>query len=61
VTNPSWFEISEEKKTEVLKNIISVGKDKGFKTVQLLNNEGKTVGYISTNNINQPNPSSPGN
>jgi hypothetical protein len=61
VTNPSWFQISEDKKTEVLKNIISVGKEKGFKTVQLLNNEGKTVGYISTNNITQPYPSSPGN
>lgn len=57
VASNAWYQISEEKKQETLKNIIAVGKDKGFKTVRILNKEGKTVGYISAQNITQSNSS----
>ena len=52
--NPSWNDISEEKKREVLKNILAVGKEKGFKAVRL-QEEGKTIGYADQNNITTAN------
>ncbi|MGI8469249.1 MAG: hypothetical protein ACR2N3_12435 [Pyrinomonadaceae bacterium] len=51
IVNLDWNNIGDNKKQEVLKNMLTVGKDKGFKTVRLQNNEGKTVGYASENNI----------
>ncbi|MGI8554959.1 MAG: hypothetical protein ACR2LT_01180 [Pyrinomonadaceae bacterium] len=50
-----WSNISDEKKEEVLKNILTVGKDNGFKTVRLQSKEGKTVGYAAENNITTAN------
>jgi hypothetical protein len=55
VADASWFELSEDKKEEVLKNMITIGKEKGFTSVHLLSKEGKTVGYISARNITQTN------
>lgn len=55
VTTPAWAQISEEKRQEVLKNLLSVGKEKGFKSVHLLSSEGKTAGYVSSENITQAN------
>ncbi|HEX8289437.1 MAG TPA: hypothetical protein VF556_15655 [Pyrinomonadaceae bacterium] len=47
VTSPSWDALSLEKKEELLKKIFSSGKDKGYVKVQLLNMEGKAVGYAT--------------
>ncbi|MGI9036819.1 MAG: hypothetical protein ACR2GD_12380 [Pyrinomonadaceae bacterium] len=51
IVNSGWGDISEQKKQEVLKNMLTVGKDKGFRTVRLQNDSGETVGYASVDNI----------
>lgn len=51
VANPAWFDLSGEKKQETLRNLLSVGNEKGFKSVRVLSREGKTVGYIHGDNI----------
>lgn len=55
VANPSWFELSGEKKEEAMKNMLAVGKEKGYKSVRVLSREGKTVGYIHQSNITSAN------
>lgn len=55
VTKPSWDSTEEAKKQEVLKNILVLGKDKAYRSVRLLNNNGITVGYISEDSINEAN------
>lgn len=47
VTSPAWDSIAPEKKKELLDKIMSISGDKGFKSVHLLNKQGKTVGYAS--------------
>ena len=59
--SPSWNDIGAEKKQEVLKNILAVGKEKGFKTVRLLNEEGKTIDYAAEDNITTDNSNSAAN
>ena len=44
------------KKEELLKKIISIGADKGFKNVQLLNVAGKIVGSASPEKVEVYNP-----
>jgi hypothetical protein len=47
VTTPAWDDLATQKKEELLKKIYASGGDKGFKKVQLLNKEGKDVGFAS--------------
>ena len=53
---PSWNDLPQPKKEEILKKIISIGGDKGFVKVQLLNNKGKTVGFATTEKVEVYNP-----
>lgn len=61
LVSPSWGDISEEKKQEVLKNMLTVGREKDFKTVRLQDREGKTIGYAAENNITVSNSNSGSN
>ncbi len=47
VVLPAWDSLTAEKKEEVLKKIVSIGADKGFKNVHLLDAEGKSVGTVA--------------
>ena len=51
VVLPSWSGLTRDKKEEILKKIAKVGADKGFKSVHLLDREGKTVGAVSNDNV----------
>lgn len=55
IVKPNWDSLSDDKKQEVLKNMLEVGKEKGFTTVWLQNKEGQTVGYLSADNIKNSN------
>lgn len=55
VSNASWNGLSDEKKQEILNNLLSVGKEKGYKSVRIIGSEGTTVGYISAGSITQSN------
>lgn len=48
-----WDEATEVKKQQILSNLLNQGKTKGFNSVRLLSNEGRTVGYLSADNITQ--------
>lgn len=47
VTSPSWQDLSDENKENVLSKILAEGKTKGYKNVHLMNKDGKTVGTAS--------------
>ena len=47
IVQPNWDELKSEKKEDVLKKILATGSDKGFKTVYLLDQQGKAVGSAS--------------
>lgn len=53
---PAWNGLPSEKKEELLKKIMSIGTDKGFKNVQLLNEAGKMVGFASPEKVEVYNP-----
>ncbi|MDQ6788285.1 MAG: hypothetical protein M3033_15885 [Acidobacteriota bacterium] len=44
---PNWENLSQDEKTEVLKKILSISQEKGFKDVRLINTEGKTVASVA--------------
>ena len=48
---PSWENLNKEKKEEILKKILSIGGDKGFKNVQLQDEAKKTVGLASPDKV----------
>lgn len=52
VVQSSWGGMNREKKEEILKKIVSIGAEKGFKNVHLLDKEGKTAGSASKEKIN---------
>ncbi|MGI8495609.1 MAG: hypothetical protein ACR2L1_09915 [Pyrinomonadaceae bacterium] len=54
VISPAWNTVDEGKKQEILKDLLAVGKNKGFRSVRLLSNEGITLGYLSMDNITKP-------
>lgn len=43
IVQPNWENISQTEKEDVLKRILQVSQEKGFKDVRLINAEGKTV------------------
>lgn len=47
IVKPTWENLNHEKKEELLQKVLSVGKDKNFNRVHLLNPGGKTVGTVS--------------
>ena len=51
VTLPAWEALSSEKKEEVLKKIYSLGEDKGYSKVELIDKEGKSVGFASKEKV----------
>ncbi len=53
---PSWDELAQTKKEEILKKIIAIGGEKNFKQVQLLNAKGKTVGFATNEKVEVLNP-----
>ena len=48
---PSWNNLNQEKKEEILKKILSIGEEKGFKSVHLRDETGKTVGAATLERI----------
>lgn len=51
VTLPAWEILTNEKKEETLKKIFSIGTDKGYSKVHLINKDGKSVGSASAEKI----------
>ena len=47
----SWGNLNKEKKEEILKKILSIGGDKGFKNVQLQDEKEKLVGSITKDQL----------
>lgn len=47
----TWNHLTEEKRKDVLKQMLNVGGDKGYKKVQLVDKEGKTVGTAANGTI----------
>ena len=51
ITLPAWTAMSDEKKEAALKKIYSFGADKGYAKVQLIDQDGNTVGIASAEKI----------
>jgi len=51
ITLPTWDQLNEEKKKEVLQQSLDFANEKGLKTVQLVNVNGRSVGYASKERI----------
>ena len=51
VAQPNLDQMSKEKQTEVLQKLYQAGNEKGWIVVNLMNSEGKTVGYINPNKV----------
>ena len=47
VTTAAWESINGEKKEQLLKKLMSIGAEKNFKKVHLINTGGKAVGFAS--------------
>ena len=48
---PTWNHLTGEKKKDVLKLMLSFGSEKGYKSVQLVNKEGKAVATAANGDI----------
>ena len=48
---PNWNSLNQEKKEEVLKKVFATGIEKGFQKVNLLDMQGKTVGYADAESV----------
>jgi hypothetical protein len=47
ITTSAWESLNSEKKEEMLKKLLSIGTEKNYKKVHLVNTGGKAVGYSS--------------
>jgi hypothetical protein len=47
ITTGAWESLNREKKEEMLKKLLSIGTDKNYKRVHLINVGGKSVGFAS--------------
>lgn len=47
----NWSTLSQEKQEEVLKKVYATGTEKGFTKVQLLNSDGRTVGFADAEKV----------
>ncbi|MGI8788442.1 MAG: hypothetical protein ACR2HG_11855 [Pyrinomonadaceae bacterium] len=48
---PTWGHLTEEKRRDVLKQMLNFGSDKGYKKVRLTDKSGKTVGTAANGTI----------
>jgi hypothetical protein len=51
ITMDTWENLDSEKKEEFLKKILEIGPEKGFKKVQLINENGRSVGFASVEKV----------
>jgi hypothetical protein len=51
VVQPSWSTLDQEKKEDILKKIYSTAGEKAFNKVELLNKDGKIVGFADSQNV----------
>ncbi len=51
ITLASWENLDSERKEELLKKILTIGPEKGFKKVHLINDNGRSVGYASVEKV----------
>lgn len=51
VTTTAWESLSREKKEEMLKKLLSIGTEKSYKKVHLVNTGGRAVGFSSPEKI----------
>ena len=51
ITLAAWEDLNSEKKEELLKKILSIGPEKGYKKVHLINENGKSVGFASDEKV----------
>lgn len=51
VVQPSWATLEQEKKEDVLKKIYATAGEKAFNRVELLNKDGKIVGFADAQNV----------
>lgn len=51
VVEPLWNQSSDEVKEDVLKKTMDIGTQQGFKSIHVLNAEGKTIGNASSEGI----------
>lgn len=58
VAQANLDQMSKEKQTEVLQKLYQAGNEKGWVVVNLMNSEGKTVGYITPNKVEVLSPES---
>ncbi len=56
VVLPSWDGLPGEKKQEILSQVMLLGSEKGFVRVNLINRQGKTVGFASPEKVEVGNP-----
>jgi hypothetical protein len=51
ITTPAWESMAREKREEMLKKLLSVGAEKKYKKVHLINGGGKSVGFASAEKV----------
>jgi hypothetical protein len=51
ITLAAWESLDSEKKEDLLKKILSIGSEKGFNKVQLINENGRSVGFASNEKV----------
>jgi len=56
ITQPTWDQLSDEKKKEVLTQALVVANENGLKNVNILNAKGRTVGFASKTRLELLNP-----
>jgi hypothetical protein len=56
IVAPSWDSLTREKKEQFVSRIMMIGNEKGFVRVNLIDKQGKTVGFASSEKIEISNP-----
>jgi len=51
IVSPTWDQLTEEKRKDALKEMLSFGSEKGYEKVQLENTEGKTMGFAASGSV----------
>lgn len=53
IVNPSYLNEKPEKRNEILRNLLAIGKEKGYSSVKMMSNEGKSLGFASAASDNR--------
>ncbi|HSK74249.1 MAG TPA: hypothetical protein VK892_21295, partial [Pyrinomonadaceae bacterium] len=56
VVSASWNNLTQEKKEEILRKMLILGKEKGFSNVHLLDSQGKRVGFATPQKVEAVKP-----